>query len=246
MAVPLKTTPQIRALAPEPPATVRVQNLHLTLTHAGHDAWGRAGKSQPCTISVEVGFAERFSTAAASDRLGEDTVHYGTLSKVVLGSVARFEEGSRQHALGQGERGLMHVLEHVWRDLTGLKLDGTEVKVAGETPLIDIAKVQFLSLTVGLPKASLLGDGVALRASAVVDPSLRRVSARALALEITRLKVPTLIGVNANERLAKQFVVVTVTIEKFDQSEDIYPGVEAAVVKVSFGSYLDGERLWGC
>jgi hypothetical protein len=94
--------------------------------------------------------------------------------------------------------------------------------------------VRVLTVTVGLPKASLLGEGVSVTASAVFDEAGRGVmEARAMALEVKGLRVPTLVGVNANERLARQFVVVTVTVEGLTTKEDIYTEIEAEVVRVS-------------
>lgn len=46
------------------------------------------------------------------------------------------------------------------------------------------------------------------------------------------MRVPTLVGVNDNERLAKQFVITTVTVEGFTRGEDVYTEIEAVVVKV--------------
>lgn len=234
----LTTLLHTRALASEPPAVVRVQNLQTTLQHAGHDAWNRAHKAQPCLISAEVGFAAPFASASAHDRLGEDTVHYGTLSKAVLESVRGFEEGIRGKGEGEGEgareeKGVRSVLERVWGDLTGLGLNGAELVSEGKTTkaFLDLTRVRFLSVTIALPKASLLGERVGLTASAVFGQD-GTMEARALALEIYWLRVPTLIGVNANERLAKQFVITTVRIDGFECEEDMYTEVEGVVVKV--------------
>jgi hypothetical protein len=119
-----------------------------------------------------------------------------------------------------------------------LGLDGSWSGAArheeGAAFLVDVGKVRLLSVTVALPKASLLGDGVRLTASAVFDAAgTGRVEGRAMALEVSRLRVPTLVGVNANERLAKQFVVVTVTVEGFTRGEDVYTEIERDVVEVS-------------
>ncbi|KAK4034280.1 hypothetical protein C8A01DRAFT_39248 [Parachaetomium inaequale] len=235
---PLLTHPRLRALAPDPPATVSIRNLSTTLQHAGgHDAWNRARKPQPCLLSAEVAFHSPFAAASVTDRLGADTVHYGTLSKAVLGSVARLESESDSQ-----ERSVGDVLGRVWRDLTGLELDGSRFGAGtgqkedeeGAAFLVDVGRVRLLSVTVALPKASLLGDGVRLTASAVFDAAATgegRMEGRALALEVSRLRVPTLVGVNANERLAKQFVVATVTVEGFTRGEDVYIEIERDVVE---------------
>ena len=233
---PLLTHPRLRALAPDPPATVSIYNLSTAtpLVGAAHDAWGRARKAQPCTISAEVAFHAPFAAASARDKLGADTVHYGTLSKAVVGSVAGFEREVLQ-AEGE-ERSLRDVLGRVWADLTGLEFEG-RVRGGGATvvpPFLDLSKVRLLSVSVALPKASLLGDGVRLTASAVFDAAEQGgMEGRAMALEVSRLKVPTLVGVNANERLAKQFVIVTVTVEGFTRWVDAYTDIERDVVTVS-------------
>lgn len=56
----------------------------------------------------------------------------------------------------------------------------------------------------------------------------------AISLRLHDLRVPTLVGVNENERLARQFVVATVTLDKFNPvAEDHYTALEALVVKVN-------------
>ncbi|KAL2139395.1 hypothetical protein VTI28DRAFT_5266 [Corynascus sepedonium] len=244
MAAPLLTHPRLRALAPDPPAVVRVRDLTTAapLCRAGRDAWGRSGKPQPCRFSAEVAFHDGFAAAASHDRLGAETVHYGTLSKAVLRSVARFEEeeeAAEREQEGRGvrrERSLRDILGRVWFDLTGVRLLGEESASTttgvgeGGGAFLDTSKVRLLSITVALPKASLLGDEVNLTSSAVFD-SAGRVEGWAIALEISRLKVPTLVGVNANERLAKQFVVATATVEKFTRAEDVYTDIERDIVQ---------------
>jgi hypothetical protein len=137
---------------------------------------------------------------------------------------------------GGKERSLGDVLGRVWADLTGLELDGRVREGSGTAvvPFLDVSKVRLLSVTVALPKASLLGDGVRLTASAVFNAAEQgEMEGRAMALEVSRLKVPTLVGVNANERLAKQFVIATVTVERFTRGVDAYTDIERDVVTVS-------------
>jgi dihydroneopterin aldolase len=237
--VPLLPHPRLHALAPDPPATVAVRNHSTTLQHAGHDAWNRAHKPQPCLISASVAFLAPFSTAAAHDKLGGDTVHYGLLSKAVLGCVQEFDAELKKAAaagmMGERERGVQEVLGEVWCELTGLELDGRPaVGMEEEKPVLDLGRVRVVSVTVGLPKGSLLGEGVSVTASAVFGEDGSGVmEARAMALEVKGLRVPTLVGVNANERLARQFVVVTVTVEGLTTKEDIYTEIEGDVVRVS-------------
>ncbi|KAL1842275.1 hypothetical protein VTJ49DRAFT_5660 [Mycothermus thermophilus] len=247
MAPPLITHARLLALCPDPPATVAVRNLQTTLRRSGLDAWGREGRTQPCLVSVEVRFLQGFGLTARGDRLGRETVHYGLLSKAVLGCVERFEateEGSTE------ECGVKDVLAAVWARLTGLTVDGEAYQTPTANPLLDLETVRFLSVSIALPKASLLGEGVKLTASAVFDSSRADgpVEARAAALEICRLRVPTLVGVNDNEREAKQFVVATVMVERFAGGGDCYTDVERNVVRTMEASSFEtlealGERL---
>lgn len=241
---PLLPTPNLAALAPSPPATVHVRNLTTTLTHAGHDAWNRAGKAQPCQLSATVAFASGFDAAAATDALGGgDTVHYGTLSKALLARAARFDAAE----CGGKDRSVGDVLGDLWRGLTGVELNGEDavggVEGKGEKGLLDLGRVRMLAVTVGLPKASLLGEGVKVTGSAVFEEGgSGMVEGWARALEVSRLRVATLVGVNDNERLAKQFVVATVTVEGFTREEDVYTEIEALVVKVSAFIRLKPDR----
>ncbi|KAL2271201.1 hypothetical protein VTJ83DRAFT_572 [Remersonia thermophila] len=226
---PLITHSRLLSLCPDPPAAVAVRNLQTALRLSGRDAWGREGRTQPCLVSVEVRFRHGFGLTARGDRLGRETVHYGLLSKAVLRCVEEFEAAGAGSAEAHGVK---DVLAAVWARLTGL------------------ATVRFLSVTVGLPKASLLGEEVRLTASAVFDASRAGgpVEARAAALEICRLRVPTLVGVNDNEREAKQFVIATVTVEGFAGGEDSYVEIERNVVQTMEASAFEtlealGERL---
>ncbi|KAK4238653.1 hypothetical protein C8A03DRAFT_33304 [Achaetomium macrosporum] len=240
LPVPLVTTARLRALAPDPPATVRIQNLSTVLQYAGHDAWGRACKPQPALISAEVAFVAPFSAAAVGDTVSEDTVHYGSLSKSILASLKETEAIRRSDLLDprEDEYCVGHALASVWHALTGLTVKGTRGNPE-RVPFLDLKKVRLMSLTMTLPKASLLGEGVSLTASAVFEEGTGKMQARAESLEISRLTVPTLIGVNANERLAKQLVVLTVAIEGFGMMPlDIYTEIEEVVVKAMESSHF--------
>lgn len=231
-SLPLKTTFAVRALAGELPAIVRVSNLQCLLSSAGHDAWDRPAKTQPCLLSAEVGFSSPFESAAASDKLGEDTVHYGTLSKALLASLTSYTPAST----GDGADGsVQDVLGKLWGDLTGQDLEANEKEgVQGFFKKGTLGKtVRLLSVTVTLPKASLLGEGVSYTATAVFGEESGSVEARALQMKILRVRVPTLIGVNKNEREAKQMVVTTVALEELNRKVDVFTKIEGIVVKVS-------------
>ncbi|KAK3694983.1 hypothetical protein B0T22DRAFT_88992 [Podospora appendiculata] len=225
----LSTLWDVRASAGEPVAVVRVRNLQ-TVIQGPHDAWGRPYKPQPALISAEVSFAAPFDTAATDDRLGADTLHYGNLSKAILASLDDFRPGNTAPAADSEHRlTLRNCVGTIWDHLTG-------TGAAQMTSLISPARVRFLSITVCLPKASLLGEGASLTRSCVFGAAAAggesKSAKHAVALSLNKLRVPTLVGVNANERLSKQFVVTTIAIDKCNMREDAYAKIEDLVVKV--------------
>lgn len=224
----LRSTWSVRHAAGEPLAVVRVRNLQ-TVAIGPQDAWGRKYTAQPVVISAELHFSRPFEASVSGDKVtGGDTVHYGTLSKLILACVER----SNEHASAQEtDVDLRVLLEMIWIVLTGRNVNGDDAGAEG-VPLLDLARLRFMSLTVSLPKASLLGEGVSLTASNVFPPHLASLSMYGLALRIHKLRVPTLIGVNDNERKAKQFVITDVEIDKFDYYPDLYCELENIIVKV--------------
>lgn len=224
----LRSTWAVRHAAGEPLAVVRVRNLQ-TVVIGPQDAWARKNATQPVVISAELHFSRTFEASVAGDNVTSgDTVHYGSLSKLILACVERSNEHA---AAGASEVDLRVLLEMIWIVLTGRNVNGDDAGAEAK-PLLDLARLRFMSLTVCLPKASLLGEGVSLTASNVFPPHLSVLSMYGLALKVQRLRVPTLIGVNPNERKAKQFVVVEVEVDKFDYYPDFYCELEAIVVQV--------------
>jgi len=53
-----------------------------------------------------------------------------------------------------------------------------------------------------------------------------------MVLKLHELRVPAIIGVNGNERKAKQVVVCSVEMERWDRMVDAYNELEEIVVKV--------------
>ncbi|KAI1307823.1 Dihydroneopterin aldolase-domain-containing protein [Xylaria venustula] len=275
-AAPLVSTWQVRANAGEPQAIVRVRNLQSVMV-AGRDAWGRSAKAQPVLLSSEVSFARPFETASANDSVNTETVHYGNLSKTLLGGIELFSPSSTSSTganagagagagaskVGAGkvkreDGGAPHtgdVFELLWVQMTGRVVDGSRVALPmDQVPFLDATKLRSLSLTLHLPKASLLGDGVSFTTSAcfaenLAEEETKRNPLRSYArcLRIHGLRVPTLIGVNPNERQAKQMVVVDVEIDRFDVREDIHTELEGAVVAtLEKSSFETLEALGTC
>ena len=56
--------------------------------------------------------------------------------------------------------------------------------------------------------------------------------AYSMTLKLHRLRIPTLIGVNSNERLAKQIVLSNIELDFWSMASDLYNELEEIVVKV--------------
>ncbi|KAH7163063.1 dihydropteroate synthase [Dactylonectria estremocensis] len=223
MAVSLQTAWQLQIAEGQPSAAIRVRNVQSTI-QGPHDAWGRPGRPQPILVSAEISLVQPFGRSSSADQVAPDTVHYGLLSKAIIATLKRLEMQA-----ADGQVATLHgVLSSIWSDLTGLNTLGASVNADKKEPFLALAFVRRLSVSIVLPKASLIGSGVSLSASAVFQES--SMTARGLVLNLEGLRVPTLIGVNPNERLAKQIVVANIGIEKYRNDEDDYVPLEAVVV----------------
>ncbi|KAK1989519.1 FolB domain-containing protein [Colletotrichum cereale] len=227
---------QVRAEAGEPFAVIRVRDLQGTLK-AGTDAWGRLKKAQPVIVSAELSMAQPFDGASASDTVGDDTVHYGHLAKALLASLDVVNSLVEQRS---GPSSLWFAVLHVYEHLAGYRLDHNErtpedvVRMhQGGTLRTQLERVRYMDVTLTLPKGSLLGDGVSISRAMVFEAAKPVVWSETL--RIHGLRVPTLIGVNDNERKAKQVVKTDVEIEGYRSNatgeDDIYVDLEAVVVK---------------
>lgn len=230
----------IRACSLPGPSTIKVKNLHATI-QGPQDAWGRPDRPQPIAISAAVSLQEPFGASSASDTVATDTVHYGLLSKAILSTLAS----------PTPVKSLRHLLDTTWVAMTGVDSRGWRVDKAGaqqdelaHLPFLHFAQLRSLEITLHLPKATLLGDGVSVTgmggfaaAESCSDVLMKSTMVQsAVSLKIQRLQVPTLIGVNSNERLAKQVVIASVEIEKLEDDADVYPELEQVIVKVSLKS----------
>ncbi|KAF3056004.1 hypothetical protein GL218_07185 [Daldinia childiae] len=265
---PLVSSWRARADAGESVAVVRVRNLRSSIP-IGRDAWGRSGKLQPVLLSSEVSFADPFSVNESSsgntDKLDSGTVHYGNLSKTLLGSLELL--GSKPDAAGTTAATITatgyeaevttprtaDVLELLWVRMTGRVVDGSRVALPlDQLPFLHAARLRSLSLTVELPKASLLGAGVSLTTRACFredmpteedkeksDTNKNPLRSYSRTLRIQGLHIPTLIGVNPNERKAKQMLVADVEIDRFDVAEDIHTELESIIVETMESSSFE-------
>lgn len=211
---------------------VRVKNLRSTI-QGPHDAWGRSSRPQPFVISASVGFQGSFTSSSSTDNLAEDTVHYGLLAKAILATLDQIAQDPK-------DRSLRDVLDAVWVDLTGFDTLGVPQRSAKGQPFLNPAKFSSLKVVAHLPKASLLGDDISIATSALFQCTDGEVvmSARTQSLKICGLRVPTLIGVNSNERLAKQVVIANLEIDGLDDKNDTFCLLEDVFVTVSHAACL--------
>ncbi|KAI9904828.1 hypothetical protein N3K66_001357 [Trichothecium roseum] len=236
----MESTHQTLAGAGEPCSVVRVRNLQSTVSSAS-DAWGRQDRPQPALVSVEASFRQRFLASAAADAVAADTVHYGVLSKEILkylqertaaaaATASSSSEGGDVAAAAAAavEPGLRATVEGMWTRLVGCNLSG-ERKTKEDT-LLKPERLRHLVISVRVPKGTLLGDGVSLTATAAFEEG-GAMGRAALALRTHGLRVPTLIGVNGNERTAKQVVVASVEIDRYPSSRDEYVPIEAIITQ---------------
>lgn len=235
---------RVRFLAGQPPAVVKVRNLQTSIAGPS-DAWNRKGRQQPLGVSASVMLKEAFDSSSSADKVASDTVHYGLLSKAILASLdgqaqSRAATKDADKAAGTSQpSSLRDVVNAIWEDLTGQNDDGKSPETDEELPeeqqpFLKASTIRCLELTVHLPKASLLGGGVSLtRITLFGRDGESRPQPRGMSLKIHDLRVPTLIGVNDNERRAKQVVIATIEIDKFNIEEDVFTMIESEAIEVS-------------
>jgi hypothetical protein len=108
----------------------------------------------------------------------------------------------------------------------------------GREAVVNCALLSSLSIEILLPKASLHGSGVSLEGRYIYEEGHHGPSAYSMVMKLRELKVPTIIGVNGNERKARQMVVASVEMERWDRMVDAYNELEEIVVKVFPSLYL--------
>lgn len=191
----------------------------------GTDAWGRPGKAQPVLISASVSLREPFESASSEDAVTGSTVHYGSLSKEILIACQHFS--TRSDVLPDSKT-LLYFAQIIRSQLIrGASGTGNSI--------LSSSMITMLDIQVMLPKASLLGHGVSLIDYSMYSQSSPAPVALACVLTLHGLKIPTLIGVNPNERLSKQLVIATVKVDTLIHHADtskLYNRLEEIVVKV--------------
>lgn len=212
----------------EPHSVIRVKNLQNSLA-VGKDAWGRKDLLQPVLISASVSLSSPFESASAGDTVNNSTINYGTLSKRILSACQQvsnkaeaIDEPITLMALLNGL--FFHLVQHgTYRGGKSLSLRlGAEAGTA----------VDSLELRVMLPKASLMGSGVSHTIALGKSTSGYRVCT-ASSLRLHDLRVSALIGINPNERLARQTVIANVEVDHWYEWGDEYNSLEQIIVKVT-------------
>jgi dihydroneopterin aldolase len=246
-----------RSLKEDAHSVIRVQNLS-TQALVGSVIWGignddgRHNFVQPLLISCTLSLREPFRSAAQSDSVNNSTVNYSTLSKEILKVVASRRPDLPHSRDFQGlymDWTLYDLIEWIQIWLTGCSpsgncppirlvtgfLDGVCPCLADKSsptyrpPLLDDGNLLELGFRVFLPKGTLLSGGVSLSISSAcfLEPAYRSV------LKIHDIRIPTLVGVNKKERLAKQFVIVSVEVDPYVcKVQDYYNELEQIIVKV--------------
>lgn len=208
----------IPQLQSQPHTLIHVRNLQ-TLLPISTDAWGRPSSSQPVLISLSVSLLSPFSSAASTDKVVEgSTVHYGILSKAILAFCNTTRETEIARKSSDGGKGVLTLkvfAEKAVEDLFSVPTGSKE----GTKAILRWSFVSSVSITVTLPKASLLGNGVKLSQTFTrpdsqsngIDAGLLQL--RYMVLQVCDLKIPCVIGVNPHERESKQIVVANVGLE---------------------------------
>jgi dihydroneopterin aldolase len=241
----LKNSWAIKEAAGEPQAKISVRNLQTTI-HIGRDAWGREGKLQPALISVTVSLRKPFEYASVQDTVNSSTVHYGILSKTILEAVQEFHDKGGVSTKEGKSSTMKALMDHIAGHLTSYSLDGAPnsnpLVLESHKPLLDRKLVSWLNLKVTLPKALLNSTTGVSRSGAIVfdvrflDPSFnlnRIVDNHAMSLVLHDLRVSALVGVNSNERLARQLVIANIEIDEWITERDLYNELEELVYKVN-------------
>ncbi|KAG9240744.1 Dihydroneopterin aldolase-domain-containing protein [Calycina marina] len=225
-------TPHKFAIAAgEPHSTIRVRNLQCSVK-VGTDAWGRSGKLQPVLISVAVDLRHGFGSSGVEDKVDASTIHYGVLSKGVLEVVEKFGSSAANTKEITEQTTLVGLWNTIFSALTGIVLDRQQkVQSFAADALVDPQVVRSVEIKIMLPKASLIGNGVSLCGAVLLGEGEEVVLEQTRGLQLHGLRIPTLIGVNANERLAKQIVIASIKLDLWRKTEDEYTKLEELVVK---------------
>jgi dihydroneopterin aldolase len=233
----LKTTWDFQRSINEAHTVIRVRNLQTSL-RVETDAWGRRGRLQPVLISATLSLREPFESASGQDSVTSSTVHYGILSKAILEACDNCSHSTYSREAGTESTLMWHILRIIFVHLTQTERFG------GQNVVLQTSLIQTLELELLLPKASVIGTGVSLKFATAFNNTAATSSAYRVAMSIHHLRVPTLIGVNSNERYAKQIVIANVELDCWAVEQGgRYCELEEIVVKVSYIIYTQSNNI---
>lgn len=160
-------------------------------------------KKQRALISVTVTLENNFASASATDTVDNSTIHYGILSKAIQ---ALFADENKEWTTSELSSSTVQCIR----------------SVAGPTG------VHAVETDVRYVKGSMFGDGAGYSTSTAIGVDLC-----ASVLYLQNVRIPCLIGVNSNERLQKQPVVVNLWVDGVDGLRvDDYPELESLLFSV--------------
>lgn len=158
---------------------------------------------------------KQFTSASSTDSVDDSTVHYGTLSKAIQ---ARFKDDSMAW---MSTVALSNAVSQCVRD------------VAGSTD------VYAIETDVCYLKGSMFGEGAGHITSRVEGSGTS-----SNVLYLRNVRIPCLIGVNSNERLQKQPVVLNVWVDNMaDSRVEGYPQLETFLFEVCTAQCIRTHRL---
>ena len=160
-----------------------LRNLHLS-AFIGRDAWGRAEKAQPVTLSIAL--QQDLVNAAARDDINE-TVSYGQICK----DVTKFVEESKG-----------------FNDLLSFNTRLCEIA------LLNKWGGGNLDVFTLLPNASLRAEGGLGLNTSFIGGKERMIDDSSIKFLVKDMKLYCIIGVNPHERISKQLVVINLMIEE--------------------------------
>jgi len=183
--------------------------------NAGTDVWGRK-KKQRATISVVVTLGQHFTSASTTDTVDQSTIHYGTLSRAIQ---ARLLDGASEWVSSA--------------TLSAIILDSVR-GMAGSTC------IHAIQTTIKYVKGSMFGESIGYTTC-----NNERDGTKSNTLCLQNVRIPCLIGVNPNERLRKQPVVVNLWVDCIsDDRVDDYAQLEQVIFDmISETTYQTIESL---
>jgi len=191
---------------------IALERLEVVV-HAGHDVWGRP-KQQRAHVSVTLTLGSPFTSASSTDSVDASTVHYGTLSKAIQAALqAAIPDGGTAEHLSTA--GLCSRILQCVRSVAGPRsLYATEMDVC------------YL-------KGSMFGDGAGYT-TATLGSNDGQLQSKVLYLR--NVRIPCILGVNPNERLQKQPVVLSIWVDGIpDTRVDDYVALETLLFEVTVG-----------